>query len=432
MKLMLLHRRRWWLFYLPLLMGVAAAAWWSAARWQVLPPEQVLIAAGSQQGSYSRLAQRYAEKLARRGLRAELVYSDSDQAPLNNLAISRDSAMIGFARGGDVKAGATVQALAVVGHEPIWIFSRKTAVMYLSQASGLRVAAETAASATGTTAKLMLQSAGVRTADVTYQPLTGLSAVNALIDDKVDLVFLAAGEDSPALQMLLRQSGLQIVGAERSGALTAQAPHLRALLLPQGAIEFRGDVPPRDLTLMALQTHLLVQQDVHPALQRLLLDVAVEIHEFPTFLQRQGEFPSFQASDFPLSPTAKSYSRGERPWMETFLPYGKAQQAELLLFAIIPILVVAAFGMAWIPKLFDWRVSARLNHFYGKLKFLENEVEQAATDQPMALKGLLERLDHIESQVVDLDLPDEFSDRWYTLREHLVAARERLLTLRSR
>jgi TRAP-type uncharacterized transport system substrate-binding protein len=432
MRLLLLHRRRWWLLYLPLLMGVAAAAWWSATRWKVLPPEQVFIAAGSQQGSYSRLAQRYAEKLARRGLRAELIYSDSDQAPLKTPAITRDTVMIGFARGGDVNAGMPVQALAVVGQEPIWIFSRKAAVTSLSQASGLRVAADTASSATGTTAKLMLQSAGVRATDVSYEPLSGLNAVNALIDDKVDLIFLAAGEDSPALQLLLKQGGLHIVGAERSGSLTAQAPHLRALLLPQGAIEFRGDIPPRDLTLMALQTHLLVQQDVHPALQRLLLDVAVEIHEFPTFLQRQGEFPSFQASDFPLSPTARSYSRGECPWLETLLPYGKAQQAELLLFAIIPILVIAAFGMAWIPKLFDWRVSARLNHFYGKLKFLENEVEQVATDQPMALKGLLERLDHLESQVVDLDLPDEFSDRWYTLREHLVAARERLLTLRSR
>ena len=333
MKLLLLHRRRWWLFYLPLLICVATAAWRSATRWKVLPPEQVLIAAGSQQGSYSRLAQRYAEKLARRGLRTELVYSDSDQAPLNNLAIARDVAMIGFARGGGVNSGAPVRGLAVVGHEPIWIFSRKTAVTSLSQASGLRVAADTAMSATGTTAKLMLQSAGVRAADVSFEPLSGLNAVNALIDDKVDLVFLAAGEDSPALQLLLKQGDLHIVGAERSGALTAQAPHLRALLLPQGAIEFRGDIPPRDLTLMALQTHLLVQQDVHPALQRLLLDVAVEIHEFPTFLQRQGEFPSFQASDCPLSPTAKSYSRGERPWMETLLPYGKAQQAELLLYA---------------------------------------------------------------------------------------------------
>jgi TRAP-type uncharacterized transport system substrate-binding protein len=432
MKLLILYRRRWWLFYFPLLVCMGAAAWWSATRWRVLPPDQVLIAAGSQQGSHSRLAQRYAEKLARRGLRAELAYSDSDQALLKNQPDTNDLQMIGFARGGDLTAGTPVQALAVVGHEPIWIFSRKAAVTSLSQAAGLRVAAGASASATGMAAKLMLQSAGVRVADIAYEPLSGLPAVNALIDQKVDLVFLAASEDSQALQVLLKQGGLQIVGVERSGALTAQAPHLRALLLPQGVIEFRGDVPPRDLTLMALQTHLMVRPDVHPALQRLLLDVAVEIHEFPTFLQRQGEFPNFHASDFPLSPTAKSYSRGERPWMEAILPYGKAQQAELLLFAIIPILAIAGLGMAWIPKLFDWHVSARLNHFYGKLKFLENEVELAFADQPMALKGLLERLDHIESEVVELDLPEEFSDRWYTLREHLVAARERLLTLRSR
>jgi NMT1-like family len=432
MKLRLVYRRRWWLFYLPLLVGVTAAAWWSATRWKVLPPDQVLISAGSQEGSYSRLAQRYAEKLARRGLRAELVYSDGDQTPLKNPAAAGDAAVIGFARGGDANPGTPAQALAVVGQEPIWIFSRKTALTSLSQAAGLRVAAGTAASATGMAAKLMLQSAGIRAADITSEPLAGLAAVNALIDDKVDLVFLAAGEDSPALQLLLKQGSFQLLGVERSGALTAQAPHLRALLLPQGGIEFRGDIPPRDLTLMALQTHLMVREDAHPALQRLLLDVAVEIHEFPNFLQRQGEFPSFHASDFPLSPTAKGYGRGERPWMETLLPYGKAQQAELLIFAILPILVITSFAMTWIPRLFDWRVSARLNHFYGKLKFLEDEVEQAASDQPMALKGLLERLDHLEGQVVELDLPDEFSDRWYTLREHLAATRERLLTLRSR
>ena len=45
---------------------------------------------------------------------------------------------------------------------------------------------------------------------------------------------------------------------------------------------------------------------------------------------------------------------------------------------------------------------------------------------------LLAQLDNIEKQVTQLDLPTEFSERWYTLREHLAAARERLLTLRAR
>lgn len=105
---------------------------------------------------------------------------------------------------------------------------------------------------------------------------------------------------------------------------------------------------------------------------------------------------------------------------------------ELLTFAVLPIVAFALFLLTWIPRLFDWRVNAALNYFYGEVKFLENEMDAVATDQPMASRHLLERLDHIEAKVVALDLPDEFSERWYTLREHLAAAQDRLLKLRSR
>ena len=64
--------------------------------------------------------------------------------------------------------------------------------------------------------------------------------------------------------------------------------------------------------------------------------------------------------------------------------------------------------------------------------FIESDMEKFATDKPMAMRGLLEQLDGIERQVVTLDMPDEYSERWYTLREHLALARDRLLKLRSR
>ena len=118
--------------------------------------------------------------------------------------------------------------------------------------------------------------------------------------------------------------------------------------------------------------------------------------------------------------------------METLLPYGKAQWAELLIYAILPILVITFTVLTWIPKLFDWRIITGLNHFYGELKFLENEMAGIATKNPITLKGLLERLDSIEQKVVAMDLPDEYSERWYTLREHLASARDSLLKLRSR
>jgi hypothetical protein len=399
MKLLLLYRRRWWLFYLPVLLCTVLALWWSASQWKVLPPTEVVIGAGSPQGGYSMLAQRYAEQLERVGVRAEIVYSDTQKGSLDRLMRAGDATSIGFAHGIYANAGTPLQALAVVGQEPVWIFSTLGGPSSLTQATGLRAAAGPASSSSFIAARLMLEH---------------------------------AGDDSQAVQLLTRSSGIQLLGAEHAGALAAQNPRLQPLLLPQGAIELRGDIPPKDLTLMSLQTHLLVRPGVHPALQRALLDAAIEIHEIPNFLQRHGQFPSFRGSDFPLSPTARAYSLGARPWMETLLPYRTAQYAELVFYAILPILAIAVLMLAWIPKLFDWRISSALNHFYGDLKFLENDMDAVAADNPMALRQLLERLDNIERQVVALDLPDEFSERWYTLREHLASARDRLLKLRAR
>ncbi len=433
MKLLLLYRRRWWLFYLPVIACTAVALWWSATRWQVIPPNKAVIAAGSPQGGYSALAQRYAEQLERQGMNVEIVYSDTQRGALERIINDGDQASIGFAHGIYATPGTRLQALAVVGQEPVWVFSGTGGATSLAQLRpGARVAAGPPGSSSFIAARAMLEHAGIRTSDIRFDPATGVAAAEALIDGNLDIVFQAAGEDSQSIRLLTRQPGIQLLGTEHAGSLAAKEQRLQPLLLPQGAIELRGDIPPRDLTLMSLQTHLLVRPDVHPALQRALLDAAVEIHEIPNFLQRHGQFPSFKGSDFPLSPTARAYSLGARPWLETLLPYGAAQRMELLLYAVIPILAIALLVLAWIPRLFDWRIRAALNHFYGDVKFLESEMDSMASEQPMALKRLLERLDVIERQVVALDMPDEFAQRWYTLREHLAAAQDRLLKLRSR
>ena len=432
MRLLLLYRRRWWFFYLPVLLCAALAMWWAATRWQVLPPRHVVISGGSAQHSYARLAQRYADQLERMGIQTEIVYAADEATAFNQLVSTTEAASVGFGNTVFTGSAGNAQALAVIGQEPVWIFASADGPSSLANAKGLRIAVGPNNTSAAHAARLLLAHAGLKAGDVRLDSLTGMDAAEALVDGRVDMVFQVAGDDSLAVQMLIRMSGIQLLGVENAGALAAQDSPLRLLLLPQGVIELRGDVPPRDLTLTSLQTHLLVKPDVHPALQRVLLLAATEIHAEPTFLQRQGQFPSFKGSDFKLTPAARAFSTGSRPWLETLLPYRKAQWAELLLFAILPILVITLVVLTWIPKLFDWRINTGLNHFYGELKFLENEMAGIATDNPIALKGLLERLDSIEQKVVAMDLPDEYSERWYTLREHLASARDSLLKLRSR
>jgi hypothetical protein len=282
-------------------------------------------------------------------------------------------------------------------------------------------------------AQLLLAQAQLKEGDVTWETAhQGMAGANELIEGRVDAFITIASGDAPSVRTLSRSAGVFMLGIERANALSAREPRMHPFVLPQGAIELRGDVPPRDLTMLYASTHLLVRDTMHPALQRALLDAANDIHASPSFLQRQSEYPEFQNMDFPVSPHAQRYALGDRGWLAQGLPYWWAQLAELLVLAVLPILLAAGAVLVWIPQFFSLRVNAVLSHYYGELKFMEHEMEGMASDNPMALRGVLTRLDEMEAQISALDLPDSYADRWYTLREHLAAARERLLTLRSR
>lgn len=437
MRVMLLYRRRWGLFYLPVLVLAMLGTVFAGREWFPLPPRQVTLAAGTPQGSYAQMAERYRVELERRGITVDIVTSAEGGAgaPLQRLSNPADPAQAGFAHGLLAERGpeAPVQALAVVGRQPLWIFTNLPGLGGLSQFRGLRVAAGPPGSVQRQVATLLLAQAQVRESDVQWDDqLAPQAAANALIEGRIDAVITIGSGDAPSVRQLTRSSGVVMLGVDRANSLAAREPRLHAFVLPQGAIELRGDVPPRDLTLLYTGTHLLVRETLHPALQRALLDAAFDIHASPSFLQREAEYPDFQASDFPLSPHAQRYALGSRPWLETALPYWWAQLAELLLYLVLPVLLVTGLALVWIPQLFSLRVNAVLSHYYGELKFLENDMATLAVDKPVALRSLLGKLDAMEAEVVSLDLPDRFADRWYTLREHLAAARERLLKLRAR
>jgi hypothetical protein len=184
--------------------------------------------------------------------------------------------------------------------------------------------------------------------------------------------------------------------------------------------------------MVGTNLQLLVTPDMHPALQRALLDAAKEIHEMPGYLQRQGEFPNSRDVDFPLSSVARDMANGVRPRSENFLPYWWAQFAELICFAVLPILLITTLLLAWIPRQFKWQMNAVLQNFYGELKFLEDDVELIASERPIELKNLVQQIDKIEAKVRALDVPNVYTDRWYTLREHIGDARDKILRMRSR
>ncbi|RYF42332.1 MAG: hypothetical protein EOO25_07055 [Comamonadaceae bacterium] len=435
MSMLTLYRRRWGLFYLPVL-ALAALAVVAAARfWFPLPPRQVVLAAGVPQGGYAQMAERYRDELGERGIAVDITATEAGNlGPLQRLANPADPAQAGFANGLQAERGpeAPVAALAVIGKQPVWVFTHHTTLSGLAMLRGLKIAAGPPGSVGRQVATMLLAQAQIQPGEVQWDDAhQGMAAANELLERRVDAMVSIGSAEAPTVRLLTRAPGIAIMGVERANALARREPRLHPLVLPQGVIELRGDIPPRDMTLLYANTHLLVRETMHPALQRAFLDAATEIHALPSFLQRQSEYPEFQ-SDFPLSPVVQRYTSGERPWLELLLPYWWAQLATLLLYGVLPVLALTLLALLWIPQFFSLRVNALLSHYYGELKFIENDLHNLAAENPMGLRAALAKLDAMERELASLHLPERFADRWYTLREHLAAARDLLLRLRAR
>lgn len=432
MKLLILYRRRWGLFYLPVVALALLVIWWAANFPLPLPPRTLTFVVGDADSTNAQTARRYRDQLERMGLALDIQIAAGQTAALQRLGQSGGEAPAGFGTGMQSGAAPGVQALAIVGKQPVWVFTRLPTITQIAQLKGASVGTDALGTPSADAAVTMLAQAQLRPSDYKLVSLDAARGSQALQDGAIDAAIVVASEDGPVVQQLARTPGIQMLGIDRATALIAREPRLRPFVLPQGAIELRGDIPSRDLTMAASMNHLLVRSDMHPALQRLLLNVAQEIHEAPGFLTRQGEFPQLRDTDFPLSPISRAVALGERPWLERVLPYRLAQQAALFLYVVLPVLALLFLILRWIPNVFAWRVNAVLQNYYGELKFLEAEIEPTAANRPMGLRDLLSRLDAIEQQVAALQLPDRFADRWYTLREHLAAARDKLFELRAR
>lgn len=426
MKILLLYQRRWTLIYLPLLLAVAAVMGAVLWLWKPLPPTRVVIGTGPGQSSYLELARNYANRLEHLGIQTDIVTHDRPQDALDRMTAGDRRIDVTFAQGLYAQQHPQAMALAVIGHEIVWVFARQS-IQSLAQLRGARIAASVEGSSNRMAAGILLRHAGVAEHEVLFQPEVGDAAIDAIATGRVDAVVHVATGDSHTAATLARLDNVHLLGVERAGQLATVEPRLRALVMPQGSIELRANLPATDLPTMVTQTHLMVRPDVHPALQRALLDVAGELHVMSGFLEGQGVYPTSVGSNFPVSAVASKAQRGGRPWMETLLPYRAAQWAELVLYALLPVLLMGSFLLLRAPRYIDWRVDTAIMGYYGELKFLEEDLARLDGRDLPNLRSLAKRLEMLAQQVDAMELPDRYADRWYTLREHLQQARSRVL-----
>jgi TRAP-type uncharacterized transport system substrate-binding protein len=372
---------------------------------------------GAEDGAYHRYALRYRELLSRYGVELVLLPSSGAAQNLERLRSGDRGVEVGLVQGGLVQPDDAQQlyTLGSLFYEPIWVFYRgKETIERVSELRGMRVAIGIPGGGTHALGLALARDNGLAEPPTTLVELGGLAAAQALVDGKIDVALYVSAIDGPAVQQLLRTPGVRMMDARRADAYIRRLPYLHKLDLPEGVVDLKDGIPPRDMTMIAVTANLIAREELHPVAVELLLQAAREVHGGPSLLHPAGVFPAPMDVELPLDTDADRFYKERPSLLRRVLPFWLAVWAERWLFILLPLLAVAIPAFAYLPKIYDWRIRSRLDGWYVEV----NRIERAATEGGVDAAAQLARMIEIDARLNRVKVPKAYLSQLYTLRQH--------------
>jgi len=209
--------------------------------------------------------------------------------------------------------------------------------------------------------------------------------------------------------------------------LVALYPFLTKVVVPRGVTDIGKDRPPTDVVLIATKASLVVRNNLHPAIQYLLLNAAREIHSAPSIFHHANQFPAPEAIDIPLSSEAQRFYKSGLPFLNDYFPFWMAALIGKLIILLIPILGVLYPMMRFLPRFYDWLMRSKILQMYGELRLLEGELANArGRDRKLHANEMIVRLDRLEEQANHARIPVAYASMLYNLRDHIDMVRKAL------
>lgn len=404
----------WWLF-----LAVAALIFLVAAWVGPGPPRRITLAGGAAGGAYAQAAADLAGALKAVGVEATVVETTGSVENLARLQ-AKDATRVDVAllQGGVASTAdaATVASLGGAFLEPVWLFARNgVGGEDLQRVRGLRVAAGAPGSGVRAAATRLLTDQGLT--DVNLIALGGVAAAEALSKGEVDAVLLVASPRADWVRTLLRTPGVTLVPFNRAGAYERLYPFAVAITLREGVLDLTDNVPSQDVPLVAATAQIAVRQDLHPALQGVLLEAMRRLYSKGDALSPPGAYPDPLNVDLPLSDEARRYYDTGPSFLRRVLPYWWANLLERAWIVLLPALTLLIPLIRAAPPVYRWRIRSRIYRWYRDLTALEIKGRNAQTDQERAeaRAGLSQML----RETAQIEVPLGYADELFRLRSHI-------------
>jgi len=388
-----------------------------------MPPRSITMATGPEGGGDYEIGRQYQELLARTGVELRLV---ATAGSVENLALLRDphsGVNIALVQGGSAgQAAGELESLGTLFYEPLWIFHRGGLEgATLAALRGRKVSIGPVGNGSHALLLKLLKRNDVDQDVGELLALPPQEAADKLLAGDIDAMAMLASWDAPVVQQLVADEQVELFNPARVDAYVALYPFLSKVTVPRGVGDLAKDLPPTDVTLFASKASLVVRNDLHPAIQYLLLNAATEIHSGPSLFNHANAFPAAEAIDIPLSDEALRFYKSGLPFLHEYFPFWMAALIGKLIILLIPILGLLYPMTRFLPRLYDWVMRSRILRMYGELRLLEDEMASARDTREMVV-----RLDRLAEQANHLRVPIAYASMLYSLRDHIDLVREGL------
>jgi len=388
------------------------------------PPKKITISAGAPGGAYYEYAERYRDILAESGIQLEVL--ESAGSIDNLIRLDNDEADIGLVQGGIAgsRPESNVKSLASLYFEPLWVFERSGLELgYISELEGRTVAIGPDGSGSQALALQILKASGVDEGNTQLAPMEIQEAAAKLLAGEVDAAMFVASPESNLLAELLRDENIQLMSMRRHLSYRARYRFLSSVTLGEGMIDLDQNIPTEDKLLLAPAAVLVARDDLHPALTPVLLDAVTEVHKGGDFFAEPGEFPSARYVEFPITPQAENYLENGPSFLHRYLPFQWASLLDRMKILLLPLLTLLIPLARVAPPIYQWRIRSKVYRWYKVLREIDMALE---IDSDADVRPQLERLETLEREVNDINVPLSYMDEFYALRLHIQLVQQKL------
>ena len=389
----------------------------------LLPPSSIDIAAGPKGSYLYEIAQKYKVEFEKAGVQVNVMETSGTLENLEHVSHPDKMIEFGFLEGGaaDRRDFPSLESLGSIAYAPIWVFYRNDlgSIYDINELKGKRIAIGGTSQGIHANALDLLNAVGINSSNSKLLNIGREEALKALHSNQIDAMFYSAPAEDPLVKILFNDASLKPLQWPDAEGIARNLREYHVLNLPFGAIDLANSMPAKDMKVLATTITVITKKDTHSALIYLMMGVMDDIHEAPSIMHAENEFPSDKDVDFPLSDDAEDYyKKGGKPFLQRYLPYWAASFLGKLLLILVPLLAIFYPLSQAYPSLQQWYYTNRVNRFYDQLVKIEKRLDHGADLEIIkydiqVLRAEIELLIKLEK------IPSMYTNLLYDLRGHV-------------